>query len=351
MERYAVEEVVKPVKLPRQRLLLPPFTRGRPPFLRLCAASHPSMALLHWLYLAVLAAEPSGASGQNTLFSSCAVRTLAGGPGTPPLSGPPPGSADGASTSAQFSIPQDSVFDPASGNIYVADYGNQRVRVLAPLTSTVSTINYDFSQSVGPSDGPSALVVAPGRTIYVSTNRSIFLVVASQTPPLVVVLPTLFNAFTHIGGLALDAATLTLYVSDKTAQAIYTVDLNNPQPRPSLLAGVPNNPEPMGQRNAFDGSLSPGSVAARFAGPAGLAFDLFNRILFVADFDANAIRTVAVTPPFTVTTIAGDIVSFMEEGHLTFFIFSLLPLRAMPLSSHLKTDRQQSPLPSIHTTH
>jgi hypothetical protein len=192
---------------------------------------------------------------------------------------------------------------------------------------------------VGPSDGPSALVVAPGRTIYVSTNRSIFLVVASQTPPLVVVLPTLFNVFTYIGGMALDAATLTLYVSDKRAQAIYAVDLNTPQPQPSLIAGVPNNPEPVGQRNAFDGSLVPGSVAARFAGPAGLAFDLFNRILFVADYDANAIRTVAVTPPFTVTTIAGDIVSIKctnKEGVAAHIIHTLHPSPLSPFFfSHL----------------
>jgi len=242
------------------------------------------------------------------------VQTLAGVVGIfPPDQGAqanlPGAIVDGSNTTAQFFNPEDAAFDPISGNIYVADFLNQRVRILAPVTFTVTTIPQVFGSNPFNDevwfDGPLALVVAPIRNIFVATNRSISQIVATGPTPVVVPLPSLTNAFRQIEGMTYDGATFTLYVSDILAQAIYSVNLQSTAPRPVLLAGIPSSPVPNGQRNAFDGA----APTARFAGPAGIAFDPFNRLLFVADFSANAIRTVALSPPFTVTTIAGNIVS------------------------------------------
>lgn len=266
-------------------------------------------------------------AGQNTLFNTCSVRTLAGiVKADPPENGADPNLpgtiVDGPNTTAQFFNPEDAAFDPISGNIYVADYLNQRVRVLAPMTYTVSTIDHVFGLPINFNneewvDGPLALVVAPVRNIYVATNRSISQIVATGATPVVVAIPSLTNAFRLIEGMTFDGTTFTLYVSDILAQAIYSVNLQSTVPQPVLLAGIPSSPVPNGQRNAFDG-VAP---TARFAGPAGIAFDPFNRLLFVADFAANAIRTVSITPPHTVTTIAGDIVS---QSGATFTPFSTL---------------------------
>jgi sugar lactone lactonase YvrE len=251
---------------------------------------------------------------------------------------------DGPNTTAQFFNPEDAAYDPISGNIYVADFLNQRVRVLAPVTFTVSTISHVFGSNPFNDevwfDGPLALVVAPVRNIYVATNRSISQIVATGATPVVVAIPSLTNAFRLIEGMTFDGTTFTLYVSDILAQAIYSVNLQSTVPQPVLLAGIPSSPVPNGQRNAFDG-VAP---TARFAGPAGIAFDPFNRLLFVADFAANAIRTVSITPPHTVTTIAGDIVS---QSGAPFTPFSSL-YRYLTLSHPFPPCPYSCPVDAFH---
>ena len=50
------------------------------------------------------------------------------------------GNADGAALAAEFSFPQGLAVDPLSGDVLVADYGNECIRMLSPETGIVSTV-------------------------------------------------------------------------------------------------------------------------------------------------------------------------------------------------------------------
>ena len=50
------------------------------------------------------------------------------------------GFADGAALAAEFSFPQGLTVDPLSGDVLVADYGNESIRMLNPKTGVVSTV-------------------------------------------------------------------------------------------------------------------------------------------------------------------------------------------------------------------
>ena len=47
---------------------------------------------------------------------------------------------DGAALAAEFSFPQGLAVDPLSGDVLVADYGNESIRMLSPKTGIVSTV-------------------------------------------------------------------------------------------------------------------------------------------------------------------------------------------------------------------
>jgi DNA-binding beta-propeller fold protein YncE len=63
--------------------------------------------------------------------SSGVVSTLAGGT---------PGSADGTGTTAQFNNPFGVAVDGSGSNVYVADYANHRIRKIVVATGQVSTL-------------------------------------------------------------------------------------------------------------------------------------------------------------------------------------------------------------------
>ena len=97
------------------------------------------------------------------------VTTLAGAPGG--------GFADGPGTVARFSKPHGVAID-AAGNVYVADYGNHRIRLVAPdgRVSTLAGVtdgagrggHVDGVGNRAKFNGPIALALDPGGLLYVS---------------------------------------------------------------------------------------------------------------------------------------------------------------------------------------
>jgi sugar lactone lactonase YvrE len=92
------------------------------------------------------------------------------------LAGSTPGSTDGIGTAAQFRSPRGVTVD-ATGNVYVADAGNHRIRMITP-DGTVSTI---AGNGVGVTDGeiavakfntPAGIVLDPAGTIYVADDEN-----------------------------------------------------------------------------------------------------------------------------------------------------------------------------------
>lgn len=186
-------------------------------------------------------------TGNNTIrkvTSAGVVSTLAGSAGAA-------GSSDGTGAAAQFSSPQGIVMD-ASGNLYVADTGNNVIREVTPA-GVVTTVAGTAAVSGG-ADGIGAA--------------------ASFNTPI---------------GLGIDTSG-NIYVADSYN---YTIRVFAPTTGSvTTLAGV------AGQAGLSDGT----GTDARFNVPTGVALDAAENV-YVMDSFYRTIRK--ITPAAVVTTIAG----------------------------------------------
>jgi DNA-binding beta-propeller fold protein YncE len=113
--------------------------------------------------------SPTGGPGPDAVqyirgLPGAQVETLAGAPD--------PGDNDGLGRDARFDGPSGLGLD-ASGNIYVADTRNNRVRIVAPDGRTRTLTGREAGFQDGPVgdalfNGPSGIAVAPDGTIYVA---------------------------------------------------------------------------------------------------------------------------------------------------------------------------------------
>ena len=181
------------------------------------------------------------------------VTTLAGRAGVGPIS------ADGTNTAARFNYPTDVALDSA-GNLYVADTDSHNIRKITPLgTNWVVTTIAGTAGSFGSVDGTN------------STAR-----------------------FNFPSGLAVDAAT-SIYVADSGNSTIRKVTPAGTNWVVTTLGGLAGNA----------GSVDGIGIAARFAGPSGVALD-GSGSAYLADSGGYTIRK--MTPDGTnwvVTTVAG----------------------------------------------
>jgi len=169
------------------------------------------------------------------------VTTLAGTAGAS-------GSADGAGAAARFNWPEGVAVD-GSGNVYVADEGNNAIRKVTPagVVSTLAGGGY-----CGSADGTGAAA-----------------------------------RFCGPFGVAVDRSG-NVYVADSFNNSIRKV---TPAGVVSTLAG-----------NGFPGTADGSGPAAQFSSPYGVAVDGSGNV-YVADTDNNTIRK--VTPAGVVSTLAG----------------------------------------------
>jgi len=181
-------------------------------------------------------------------ISPTGVVTLLAGNGTR-------GSADGIGSAASFNVPEDVALD-ATGNVYVADFSNNKVRKISPQ-GVVTT--FAGSGERGSMDGPAAT--------------------ASFDQP-------------------------TCVTVDATGN-VYVAEVGN-KIRKISPNGVVTTLAGSGAPGAADGL----STAASFYIPEGLALDAASN-LYVADYGNNRIRK--ITPKGEVTTIAGSVYGF-ENG-------------------------------------
>ena len=169
------------------------------------------------------------------------------------------GSADGTGLAARFNLPTSVAVD-GSGNVYVADTGNNTIRMVTPA-GVVTTIS-GLAGSGGWVDGSGSAVRWSGPK-----------------------------------GLSMDAA-----------GNLYVADFNNSVIRQMTSAGVVSTVAGgVGQVGAVDGTGS----AARFYHPAGTAVDASGN-LFVADFYNQSVRKIA--PGGVVSTVGGTAGRFGNQG-------------------------------------
>ncbi len=207
-----------------------------------------------------------------------------------------PGILNGTALSAQFNYPRGVAVD-ASGNIYVADAGNNLIRKISPQ-GIVSTVAGD--STAGFRDGPVAsakfnfpfeLVVDPSGNIYVTDggNHRVRKITSAGE------VMTIGEATLGVPeGIAIDAS-LNLYIADAAGHKIIKM---TPAGGTSTLAGT-------GAPGFVNG---PGNIA-QFFNPEGIAVDKVGNI-YVGDLSNNAIRK--ITPAGLVSTLAGGARGFSD---------------------------------------
>ena len=230
-----------------------------------------------------------------------------------------PGSTDGTGTSARFNGPYKITFDSV-GNLYVADNNNHRIRKITPggVVSTFAGSTQGYLDGTGTNaqfNFPSGLELDSSGNLYVadSTNNRIRRI----TPAGVV------STLSGNGSVGSENTTLlsSSFSSPRDLAVdsdgnVYVADTNNNRIRKivettlvSTLAGG----SPFGSQ---DGT----GTSARFYGPYGIAVDSAGTV-YVAETSNRRVRR--ITPGGVVTTLAGNGNNATTDGIGTAASFSL----------------------------
>lgn len=231
----------------------------------------------------------SNAGGSTTATCTLTVFPAAAGPTSLLANIPNTPLVDGPAALARFNYTEAVAMDPA-GNLFIADYGNQSIRMLSPqgiVSTPVSGV---------PKGGPRALAVGPSGYLYFFVGSSLCKVKPGNAVIPVAGLPDQDGSadgsgtaalFNFPDGLAVDASE-NVYVADTNNHTIRRV---TPQGEVSTLAGS------AGAAGRVDGT----GAAARFTRPRGIVVAQSGDLL-VVDSGNWALRS--ITPQGAVTTRA-----------------------------------------------
>jgi sugar lactone lactonase YvrE len=235
------------------------------------------------------------------------------------------GNVDGTGTGASFNNPSDITAD-AAGNLYVADMGNHKIRKIIASTGVVSTVAGNGTSGFINNTGTNARFNTPTGVVYDPVTGNIYVAdkgnnaIRMVTPAGVVTtiagsgaighadLTGTSATFNHPSTVAVDAAG-DIFVADKDNNLIRKI--NHTTLAVSTFAG--------------DYTVSPAAsvdgvgTLANFNGPDGITIDRSGNI-YVSEKSGNKIRM--ITPAGKVTTVAGTGVAGVGIGLGTVATFS-----------------------------
>ncbi len=236
----------------------------------------------------------SGNSLIRKISPTGTVSTLAGSDST--------GSVNGSGINASFFDPVGVAVD-ASANVYVADAGNNLIRLITPagtvstLAGTANSSTSNGTLTASSFDNPTGLAVDASGNVFVANylNSTILEVNPAGTV-------STFAGTGQPGANNGPAASATFYfpnsVAVDAAGNVYVADGVNNLIREITPGGTVSTLAGSGMQGAADST----GTTASFNGPAGLAVDASGNV-YVADAYNNLIRK--ITPAGVVTTIAG----------------------------------------------
>ncbi|MGI9549678.1 MAG: IPT/TIG domain-containing protein [Aurantibacter sp.] len=240
-------------------------------------------------------------------FDNHKIRKITSAGDVSTLAGSTQGFADGTGPSAQFSFPYGVAVD-ASGNVYVADAGNHKIRKITPVgeVGTLAGSTQGFSDGMGMSaqfNGPFGLAVDPEGVLYVADfqNHKI----RKITPEgMVYTLAGGTQGYADGLGMSAQFAGPSAIVVDDDDGNVYVADTANHKIRKITANGMVST-----LAGSIQGFEDGEGIAARFDLPAGLARDASGNI-YVADSQNHKLRK--ISPDGVVSTLAGSTQGFSD---------------------------------------
>jgi sugar lactone lactonase YvrE len=218
------------------------------------------------------------------------------------------GSLDGPGSSATFDLP-DGVAVDGSGDVFVADTGNDTLREIAP-SGTVSTVagtpgssgSANGTGAAARFSGPKALAVGQGGNVYVAdTGNDTIREISSGG-----VVSTLAGT-SGVSGSSDGTGSAALFkdpsgIASDNSGNLYVADTGNCTIRKIAPGGVVTT---VAGKAGTPGLADGAAAASRFMSPAAVAVDA-NGNIFVADIGPSGNGLVReITAAGTVTTLAG----------------------------------------------
>ena len=227
----------------------------------------------------------------------------------------------GPAISASLKAPTGVAID-AGGNIYIADYYNQRIRKVDALTGVITTIAGNGSVGFGGDGGPAVsaniwlptgVAVDAGNNVYIAdwANHRIRKVDA-LTGVITTIAGNGVAGFSGDGSLAISAELNQPYgISLDAGRNLYIADyVNNRIRKVAAGTGIISTVAGSGNQGYNGDGLS--GLSTNLTAPTGVTIDIFGN-LYIADLSQRVLRMDAATG--IITTIAGNgIQGFSGDG-------------------------------------